>query len=196
MSEHYFSENQTTKFNIKTINETINNKEYTFFTAPGVFSAKKIDKGTRLLVEAMQIKPNDRVLDLGCGIGVIGKIAAEQTKNEVMLTDINQRACKLAKMNTNDLLNTKIIHSNAFEYLDGELFDVILLNPPQTAGKKICFDMIENSKKHLNKEGTLQLVARHNKGGETLSEKMRETFGNMETTAKQGGYRVYLSRLK
>ena len=46
----------------------------------------------------------------------------------------------------------------------------------------------------LKEKGSLQLVARHNKGGETLSKYMEEVFGNMETLVRQGGYRVYLSR--
>lgn len=196
MSEHYFSEKPTAKFKLESIKETIRGREYSFFTAPGVFSAKKIDSGTRLLAEEMIIDEGDKVLDLGCGIGVIGRVAADLTKNGVVLTDINQRACRLAKMNTDGLKNTKVVQGNKFEPVADEKFDAIFLNPPQTAGKKLCFEMIEESKDHLSQEGTLQLVARHNKGGKTLGEKMREVFGNMGAIAKQGGYRIYLSRLR
>ena len=100
MKEHYYSEKQTSKFELKTITELIRGKENTFYTAPGVFSATKVDFGTKLLAEKMQIKENDKVLELGCGIGIIGKIASTLTNNEVVLTDINKRACKLAKINT------------------------------------------------------------------------------------------------
>jgi 16S rRNA (guanine1207-N2)-methyltransferase len=74
------------------------------------------------------------------------------------------------------------------------VFDTILLNPPQTAGKKLCFELIEESKAHLKKDGLLQLVARHNKGGKDLSKKMLEVFGNVEPTAKEAGFRVYVSK--
>ncbi|MFH0751968.1 MAG: methyltransferase [archaeon] len=196
MKEHYFSEKQTSPFELKTINATLRGKGYTFNTAPGVFSASKIDFGTKVLAKKMRIGENDTVLDLGCGIGVIGRVAATLTNNKITLTDLNKRACKLAKMNVKGIKNTEVVQGNGFEPIANEKFDVILLNPPQTAGKKLCFEMIENSKKHLNKNGTLQLVARHNKGGKTLSEKMQEVFGNIETVTKQGGYRVYLSKLK
>ena len=76
-----------------------------------------------------------------------------------------------------------------------EKFDVILLNPPQTAGKKICFRMIEESKEHLNKGGSLQLVARHQKGGRSLQAKMEEVFGNVKVIARGSGYRIYYSEL-
>jgi len=77
-----------------------------------------------------------------------------------------------------------------------EKFDVILLNPPQTAGKKICFQMIEESKLHLNEKGTLQIVARPKKGGETLAQQMLKVFGNAYEIAKGAGFKVYLSRLE
>lgn len=196
MKEHYFSEKPTSEFKLKTITETIRGKKYAFNTAPGVFSATKIDFGTKLLAEKMRVGENDRALDLGCGIGVIGRVTATLTNNKVVLTDINQRACKLAKTNTKELGNTKVVQGDKFQAVADEKFDAILLNPPQTAGKKLCFEMIEEAKEHLNPEGTLQLVARHNKGGKTLSEKMQQVFGNLETIAKQGGYRVYLSKAK
>ena len=114
MKEHYFSEKQTSYFELKTIQVVIRGKEYIFNTAPGVFSASKLDFGTKLLAEKMLIKENDKVLDLGCGIGIIGRIAATLTQNKVILTDVNQRACKLAKMNTKGLKNTKVKPGNIF----------------------------------------------------------------------------------
>ena len=79
------------------------------------------------------------------------------------------------------------------EELD-EIFDTVLSNPPMAAGREVCFRIIKESYAHLSNGGTLQIVARHNKGGKTLSEKMKEVFGNVETTANAGGFRVYLSR--
>jgi len=184
-SQHYFSEEQESELKLRKITDTIRGKQYEFNSASGVFSASKLDFGTRVLAENMVIGKNDRVLDIGCGIGIIGRIAAELTSNEVVLSDINKRACELAKTNTSMLKNTKVVQGDSFKPIAGEKFDVILLNPPQTAGKELCFQMIEDAKNHLNPQGTLQIVARHNKGGKTL-----------ETLAKSGGYRVYLSRLR
>jgi len=196
MTEHYFSEKPTAKLKLKIITEFLREKEHSFYTAAGVFSKSKVDFGTKLLANKMLIGEHDTVLDLGCGIGVIGRLAAEITDNQVTLVDINQRACKMARMNTKGLKNTKVLSGDKYEPVKTKKFDAILLNPPQTAGKKTCFEMIEDAKKHLNKGGTLQIVARHNKGGKTLSEKMEETFGNLETVSKRGGYRIYLSRLE
>jgi 16S rRNA (guanine1207-N2)-methyltransferase len=190
---HYFSEKQDSELKIKKVNVIIRNKEYEFFTANGVFSSERVDLGTRVLGNYMFIKENDRVLDLGCGIGVIGKIAKELTQKEVVLVDVNERALMLAKMNLKGLNNIVIKKSDVFGALQGEKFDVILLNPPQSAGRKLCLRMIAESLEHLNKGGSLQLVARHNIGGSYFENYLKEVFGNVSTLAKKGGFRVYKS---
>jgi len=189
---HYYSEKQESEFNVSKITEILRKQEYEFFTSSGVFSKKKVDFGTRVLVNNMVLNKKDRILDLGCGIGIVGKVASPLVK-EVVMTDVNKRAVKLAKMNTKELRNVKVVQGDMYENVEGK-FDVILLNPPQAAGKKVCFEMIKRAKEFLVEKGNLQVVARHNKGGETLSKYMEEVYGNMETIVKQGGYRVYLSK--
>ncbi len=191
---HYFSQKQDSAFKLNTITDIVRGIELKLSIAPGVFSAKRIDFGTKLLAEDMIIADKDSVLDLGCGIGVVGIVASHLTENEVVLTDVNERACKLASKNSRKIKNMAVLCGYMYDTVKGRKFDVILLNPPQTAGKKICFEMIEKAKEHLNPKGTLQIVARHNKGGETLSLKMKEVFGNVKDIAKSGGYRVYLSK--
>ncbi len=193
---HYFSEEQDSILKLKKITVSIRGIYLPLFTGSGTFSIKKVDKGSRILIEHMIIKPQDLVLDLGCGYGPIGLFAAHLTKNKVVLTDINKRAVKIAKMNAkmNNIKNIRVVQGDIYEKVKDKKFDVILTNPPQTAGKYICFKFIEGSKLHLKKSGTLQLVARHNKGGKTLESKMEKVFGNVETIAKNSGYRVYLSK--
>jgi len=198
---HYFDESPDSPLKLYSFKETLRGRTFEFISASGVFSAKKVDFGTKLLADNMQIRSNDKVLDLGCGIGIIGIVASTITKNEVICTDINERACSIAEKNAEKINpeayksgRIKIKCGDMFSHLKGEKFDVILLNPPQTAGKKVCFEMIRQSKEHLNSNGSLQIVARHNKGGKTLSEKMLEVFGNMTIIAKKGGYRIYMSR--
>ncbi len=193
MSEHYYTKEPVSSFNLRRVKFIINGMEYEFYTASGIFSNSKLDFGTRVLIENMKVKEEDDVLDLGCGLGVVGRVVANVTKGKVVLVDINKRAVKLSKMNTKGLKNVEVYQGDKYEAVEGKKFDVILLNPPQTAGKKVCMDMIKKALDHLKKGGSLQIVARHNKGGETLSKYMVEIFGNMETLVKEGGYRVYMS---
>ncbi len=193
--EHYFSKYPKSELKIKLIKEILRKKEIKFYTASGLFSADKVDKGTKLLINKSLIKDNDKILDLGCGCGVVGialKIAFPEIK--VVFSDINERAVKITNINLKlHKLKAEVIQSDSFERIK-EMFNSIFLNPPQSAGKKLCFKLIEDSKKHLEKNGTLQIVARHNKGGKELSRKMLEIFGNMKEIARASGYRIYISQ--
>ena len=192
--EHYYSEQQKSLLNIKKIKQKIKGMKFEFYTASGVFSKEKIDTGTLVLAENMMIDKNSDVLDIGCGIGVLGIAAAKLFNAKIVMSDINKRAVMLAKMNVklNDV-KAEFYQGNLYERINKNDFDVVLSNPPQTAGKEICFQLIEQSKNYLKNNGSLQLVARHNKGGKTLSEKMREVFGNVKVIAKKSGYWVYVS---
>jgi 16S rRNA (guanine1207-N2)-methyltransferase len=192
--EHYYSENQESRENIKKIKQMIRGIDFEFFTSSGVFSKNKVDKGTLILAENMMIAKESKVLDMGCGIGILGIVAAKSGA-QVMMTDVNKRAVKLAKMNSKlHNANAGIVQGNLYEKITDKDFDTIITNPPQTAGKQICFQLIEGSKQFLKTGGTFQLVARRNKGGESLSRKMEEVYGNVEVIGKKSGYWVYLSR--
>ncbi|HLD18841.1 MAG TPA: methyltransferase, partial [Candidatus Nanoarchaeia archaeon] len=135
------------------------------------------------------------VLDIGCGIGILGIAAAKLFDANIVMSDINERAVMLAKKNIKlNNIEADIFQGNLYEKINKNDFDVVLTNPPQTAGKEICFQLIDQSKNHLKSNGTLQLVARHNKGGKTLSKKMQEVFGNVKVIAKKAGYWVYFSK--
>ena len=83
--------------------------------------------------------------------------------------------------------------SDLYHKLSGKTFDSILVNPPYVAGRKVCFKIIEEAPLYLKRGGSLQLVARHSKGGKILGERMKDVFGNMEFLAKGSGFRVYYS---
>jgi len=193
MKEHYYTEKPTSELKKSKISARLRDKEFSFVTGSGVFSIKKVDNGTRLLIEECKIK--GRVLDLGCGYGVVGIVIKKIfPDNEVVLSDINMRACRLARENAKlNNVSVDIVQGDMFTKVEGK-FGTILLNPPQNAGKKICFSMIEQSKEYLRECGTLQLVARHQKGGKSLSKYMEEIFGNVDVLGRGSGFRVYVSQ--
>lgn len=195
-NQHYYSKKPTSELKERKIKARLRGKELEFYTGSGMFSPKRIDPATELLVNKAIIKEEDRVLDLCSGYGPVGiAIKKAHPKAKVYLTDINQRAIKLAKKNA-ELNNTKITieSGDLYEPYKDKKFDTILVNPPMAAGRKTCYQIIEQAKDHLIKGGTLQLVARHQKGGKMLEKKMQETFENTETLAKKSGFRVYMSK--
>lgn len=163
------------------------------FSANGVFSKDELDNASKLLIECFEDVQGD-ILDLGCGVGVVGiSLLKNNPGLQVTFSDVNQRALKLTKKNLKyHDLKGDVRQSDAFAKISGE-FDFILTNPPMAAGRDKCYEIIEDSKKHLRSKGCLGLVARHKKGGKMLKKKMREIFGNVEDVDKSGGFRVYKS---
>ncbi|MBI5391679.1 class I SAM-dependent methyltransferase [Candidatus Woesearchaeota archaeon] len=195
MTDHYFTKQPASKLRVFERMEKIKDQEITFFTASSTFSPKKIDRGTKVLIEYASIQDHQKVLDLGCGYGIVGLILKKINPSiEITLTDINERAVETAKKNfAFHKLKADIFQSDGFEKIK-ENFDSIVLNPPQAAGLEICKRLIKESFLHLDPNGKLQVVARQNKGGKTISRFMEEVFKNVSITARKSGYCLYTSQ--
>lgn len=197
-TEHYFSEKQKNIFKRVQFTADITGKKIIINSGSGIFSLKELDSGTKLLIENAKVPKEDaQLLDLGCGYGIVG-IAMKMLHPKAVITmiDINGRAVRMAKENCiENNTDAKILKSDIFSNpeIHDKKFDIILTNPPFSAGKKVCIEFIKQSLEHLNQEGLLQLVAPHNKGGASLKNIMLDVFGNVGEIAKKSGYRVYIS---
>lgn len=193
MKSHYFSENQEAEEKRNYIKETLLGYGLGFETTSGVFSPKKIDKGSRVLIDNCNVNRGERVLDLGCGYGPVGISIAKAYNASVVMTDLNKRAVRMARKNAKiNNVKAEIKQGDGFENIEGS-FDAILFNPPQSAGKDMCESLIREAKEYLKENGTLQIVARKNKGGKSLGQFMEGVFGNIGVLAKSSGYWVYSS---
>ena len=61
-----------------TVNEIINGIDITCETGEYYFSPNRVDSGTRFMLETVPVREGDKVLDLGCGYGVVGIYAAKK----------------------------------------------------------------------------------------------------------------------
>ncbi|HHV61415.1 MAG TPA: class I SAM-dependent methyltransferase [Firmicutes bacterium] len=193
MVEHYYSPKPAVPRREREIRCILRGREYLFVTDSGVFSKSRIDPGTELLIEAMTISPSDIVLDLGCGYGPIGIVAAGLAGNgRVYLVDVNERACELARGNIerNGVMNAEVRCGEGFSAVNGIVFDAILSNPPIRAGKAVVYGMVEEAAEHLRPGGRLWMVARTKQGARSLRVRIEEIFGNAREVEKGGGYRV------
>lgn len=104
-----------------------------FHVEPGVLIPRQ---ETEILVEAalshLRTTSPCRVLDLGTGSGCIGiTLKLECPSAELTLLDISERAIEIARRNAEDLgASVRFVRSDGFQELEGEVFDLIVTNPP------------------------------------------------------------------
>ena len=162
-----------------------------FETQAGVFSHGELDEGSRLLIEAMRVSPTAKLLDLGCGWGAIGVVAAKlATRGHVTMVDSDIRATRLAERNLalNNLTNAEVILGDGFRDLPPKTrFDVIASNPPTHSGREVLDEMVEGAYKALRPRGQLYLVINRLL---SLRRKVEDLFGPTETIARHKGFVV------
>ena len=154
-----------------------------------------MDSASDLLIKTVYDELFGKVLDVGCGYGVIGITVATNHKVErVKMLDVNHRALALAKKNAEkNQVDSKveIIESDGFESIsDEEKFDAIVTNPPIRAGKSVIYQMYEDSQKHLNEGGSLYLVINKKHGAPSTITFLNNLFGNCEILNKKSGFHV------
>ena len=161
-------------------------------TRAGVFSRDGLDNGTRLLIDCMEVRPTDRVLDWGCGWGALGMVAARlSAKGNATLVDSNIRAISCAKENLrrNRICNavTRVVDARVFD--PREKFDLIVSNPPFHDGNSAAHPLIEGAFRALRPEGRLMLVVMR---PEAYLKHIRRVFGqgNVNVMAQKDGYVV------
>ncbi|MFT4311629.1 MAG: class I SAM-dependent methyltransferase [Candidatus Woesearchaeota archaeon] len=195
MSDHYYSHEQQTPIEETTFSHVIAGKKLTITTATGLFSKEHVDTGSQLLLEYALLKPNWRVLDLGCGYGIVslGVLCREPTC-KVVASDITQRAVEYTQKNAQQNgLSLVVKKSDGLENVE-QTFDTILLNPPQSAGKDVCERLIRQGYEQLVVGGIIQVVIRTKKGGSSMQTFLQSQFGNVRPIAKKGGFRILVAK--
>lgn len=194
MSEQYFTGRPSAEHDEATFTATLRGMEFTFTTDAGVFSRERIDFGSLLLIETMQIQPTDTVLDLGCGYGPIGSVAAKLApEGSIYMVDVNERAATLARRNlrANRITNADVRVGDALEAVRGLTFDTILTNPPIRAGKAVIYRMVDEAYAALKPGGSLWVVIQNKQGAPSMKKKLQEAFGNVADVDRKGGFHIF-----
>lgn len=91
-----------------------------------------------------------RILDIGCGSGVIGLTLKEKLKEATVdLLDISEDALKVAKQNADNLnLSVNFIKSDVFENVENK-YDVIVSNPPYIKTNEDIEEIVKNNEPHI-----------------------------------------------
>jgi 16S rRNA (guanine1207-N2)-methyltransferase len=169
-------------------------REFGFRTAAGVFARRGVDRGTRLLLDAVDVRGAAAILDLGCGYGVVGIVLAHRAPGaRVALVDVNPRAVALAAENIrlNDVPNAEALCGDGCAPVAGRTFDVVAMNPPIRAGRTVVLRLLGEARDCLTPGGRLYLVARTSQGAQTLGRLMGASFARVVEVERGGGFRVY-----
>ena len=161
-----------------------------FATAPSLFSPKAPDQGSLLLLSLVNFNHSDKILDLGCGYGLMGIYAAKQVRPEnVYLIDNDPVAVKFAAQNaeTNDVTALHLACSDGFHDFREVGFTKILCNPPYHTDFSVAKHFIEKGFNRLALGGALWLVTKRDKW---YRNKLTSVFGGVRVSA-QNSYFVF-----
>lgn len=193
---HYFINDPTLESQERMYNIEIFNQDFKFVTDRGVFSQDGLDFGTETLLKNLEIPFTAKsLLDVGCGVGVMGIILGKVNNNlNITMTDVNVRALSLAKKNAqlNDV-SVKIIESNLYEHIDDK-FDLIISNPPIRAGKKVIYALYSDARNFLNINGELWIVVRKQQGAKSTIEYLKTLYEDVSVVARDKGFYIIKSR--
>ncbi len=139
----------------------------------GVFSQQQLDIGARFFLEHLPsgLADGARVVDLGCGNGVIG-LAVLQHNPSVHMTfcDESWMALKSARENVASFqqgAQARLHHGDGLSALD-ERFDCILLNPPfhegHIVGDHVARRLFRQASKRLAEQGELRVIGNRHLG--------------------------------
>jgi len=170
------------------IEEQVQGVDLVLHTNEEVFSPTSVDKGTRAMLSFVDFKAEDKILDLGCGCGVVGILAAKQIGAErVVMCDVSQNAVLLSKQNAeaNGVDGVSIRLSDGLRDISETSFTLILSNPPYHTDFAVAKEFIEDGFKKLVIGGKMVMVT---KRLDWYRNKLASVFGGVTVKEKEGYY--------
>ena len=164
-------------------------------THPQLFSPNGLDRGTLAMLSVVQFQVGQRVLDLGCGYGAVGILAAKLVGAEnVVMVDNDPLAVQVSKENLvlNRVSHVTVCQSNGFSNLRESNFDLILSNPPYHTDFSVPKEFIEKGLNRLVIGGKMYMVTKRK---EWYKNKFIAIFGGVRV-CEVDGYYVFMAEKK
>jgi 16S rRNA (guanine1207-N2)-methyltransferase len=179
---------------LETVEVIVRGHTFQLALREGVFARGGLDEGTRMLLEALEVRPADLALDLGCGGGIIGMLLARLApEGHVDLVDSNMAAVGLARANLalNGIANAAVHLGDGIAALSHVKFDLIATNPPFHLGRRQTMDVarqfIADAAGALRPGGRFYLVANRFLPYERA---ITDAFENVREVVGDGRYKV------
>ncbi len=174
--------------------------QYQIFNHSSVFSQESLDIGTRFFLEHIpKVEGGKTIVDLGCGNGVVGLIAADRSpESELVFVDESYMAVASAEQNFKaafgDTRKARFEVTDCLSGIEENSIDVILNNPPfhqhNAVGDFIARQMFNESKIALKKGGELWIIGNKHLGYFSILKKM---FGNCTEVASNKKFMIVKS---
>ena len=178
----------------------LENTNYQITNHANVFSRGSLDIGARFFLSHLPSQKKGRMVDLGCGNGVLGLVALSQNPEaEMIFVDESFMAIESARENVmnnraDDISRCKFIANHALTNFDAKSVDTILCNPPfhqlQTITDEIAWQMFKDAKRCLTKGGELWIVGNRHLD---YHHKLKRLFGGAECVASNSKFVILRS---
>lgn len=169
---------------------------------PGVFSGKRLDDGTRLLLDNLpSVADSPEVIDLGCGSGALGMaIALQDPTAHITFIDESRQAVRSAEATFRRAFGGREAGTfrrptfriaDCLDGLPGDSTDLILCNPPFHQGRvqrdDVAWKMFTGARRVLRPGGELWVV-----GNRHLEyyDKLKRALGNSQLMASDPKFQV------
>ena len=196
MDDHYFSADPTVAFKRAPVHASVWGQELDLVSGSGVFAQGRVDIGTAILFRETEPPAPGRILDLGCGYGVIGlAVAAAVPGAVVTAVDVNERAVLLANENAASLgLGERYAASTPDAVPAEATYDEIWSNPPIRIGKAALHELLLTWLPRLAPGGRAVMVVGKNLGADSLQRWLGEQGFATTRLASAKSFRVLESR--
>ena len=164
---------------------------------PCLFAHGHLDGGTKLLLQALPSIPKEqaRVLDYGCGIGIIGLVLQRTNPSiEADLIDIDAIAIHATMEN---VPRAHVFTADSMEVVRGKKYDLIVSNPPIHAGKgedfTVLIRFLTEAASSLTQNGELLFVVQ---ATVPIQNELTKLFTRVTAVAKNRQYTVWKCSIK
>jgi 16S rRNA (guanine1207-N2)-methyltransferase len=192
VAEHYFTGDPAAAHRPGVVQVVLGDRHFECATDSGVFSASRLDPGTRVLLDTVPPPPpTGDLLDLGTGYGPIAlAMAARAPGATVWAVDVNTRALQLCAGNAAraGLGNVRCVPPD-----DPALparFAAIWSNPPIRIGKPALHRLLTGWLGRLAAGGHAYLVVQRNLGADSLHRWLGQQGWPATRIASRAGSRV------
>lgn len=175
--------------------ERLKGEQLTFHTTWGLFSPRAIDQGSRMLLECLEVRPDDIAIDLGCGYGPLGlTVARLAPRGHCLLVDKDFVAVEFATKNAalNGISNIEVQLSDGLKHVGEKSFTLAVTNLPAKTSNEHYYLFFQDIHDHLEPGGRFYIVVISGLRN-FIKRALIEVFGNYKKLKQGKSYTVAMA---